>query len=121
MSIGKRVTAAHETMLAVSDPNFDRFGMAKKMDGAGRKSIRARLKYRKKIADFGVRQGYVAREGVERGTQRSDDINRFLRLAVYLADDGDRIVSFYGLAEIAGSSEMVVHAAIENEKLLPSR
>ena len=67
-----------------------------------------------------MRKGDCAREGIERRAERTNDVYRFVCWSGQLIRDGNGIIAFDGLAQIARGSQMVVHSSIDDEKFLPT-
>src|SRR5580704_6444621 len=82
------------------------------------KSISARLKDTEQITNFSARQGHIAREGVERRAQGTDDVHDFGWLGVELVKQGNGIISLDCLAQISRGGQMVIHAAVQHYEFL---
>ena len=79
-------------------------------------TIGAGLEHHHQVADVRSGQLDLVREKVERCAKAPDNADRFLRRAVHLVADGDRIVPPDDLAEVAGSRKMMVQATVGDQK-----
>src|SRR5581483_4248560 len=104
--------------LAVAQENFSRRRMAQESERAGRTGVGARLEDSDQVTNLAGRQCEIAAQSIQGRAQRAHYLHRLFPALAQAAGIGDGIVALDGLAEVTGSREMVMHAAIENEEFL---
>src|SRR5271155_216597 len=95
--------------------------MTQKSDWTRRQRIRARLEDSDQIADFCRRPSYRAAQGVQRSAQGTNDIHSFSLGNIELVQDGHGKVALDDLSQVSRSSEVMIHASIQNYVLLSTR
>ena len=95
--------------------------MAQEPQRARGQSIRAGLEHHDQIAFVRLGKVHPIRKQVQWRAERSHDGRDLARLAVNLVADDDRVVLPDHLAEVAGRRQVVMHAAVGDEKHVTAR
>src|SRR6267143_6314618 len=103
------------------DPNFRGGRMTEETERTCRTRISTRLKYADQIADVDLRQACTAGQHIEGCTQGSNHLNGFFIGLAEFRKCSERIIALDCLSQVARRSQMLVHAAIENEEFLAAR
>ena len=91
----------------------------KESSGAGAESVSTGLEQHDQISDVGLRQSDIVSQQVQGSAQTADNVYSFIDLVAEAITDRDRIVSSDHLSEVAGCSELMMQAAINNQILAP--
>ncbi len=95
--------------------------MTEETERASGATICTRLKYADEVSDFYSGQFCATCQYVERCAKRTGQIVSLFGGIVEFVENRDRIVALDGLSQVAGSSQVVMHAAVKYQELLASR
>src|ERR1043166_2735031 len=98
-----------------------RSGMAEERGGAGGESVGAGLEHDDEVTHIRLGELHALGQQVERRAQGTDHRSGFALGAAHPVGDGDGVVLAYYLAKIAGRGQMLVQAAVRDQKHLPAR
>ena len=102
------------------EQNFDRRSVAEKSQRAGGKAVGSRLVDYYQVPRCGGWQMHFARQDIQGGAERPYHVDGFAGLLIHTVADGYRVVLADYLAKVAGGSQVLVQAAVGDQKHLAS-